>query len=156
METPIKMAVHKFKGQLLRAEDPGSWTHIVVPIDAAAIFGSNGFIAVKRSIDGYAFSGLKLAPAGHDVHRLSINNKIREAIGRASGDWVGLELEPDMALKEVVVPDDFLMVLQDNETAMVFFETLTDSYKRYYTKWIIGAKKEDTRISRIKRGGGKT
>ncbi len=105
---------------MYRAEGPGNWTHIHLPIDAAALFGSNGFIAVKGKIDDYVFTGLKLAPKGHCLHRLSINEKIRKAIGKASGDWVNLELEHDPVKKEVLIPDDFLAALQAHPAAMDF------------------------------------
>lgn len=145
------MSVQKLKGQLYKAEGPGNWTHILIPINVAEIFKKNGFIPVKGKIDAYAFKGMKLTPTGRGNHRLSINEKIRRTLGKQSGDWVDLELELDPEKKQVIVPDDFLIALQGNQKAFDFFETLTDSYKRYYTEWILFSKKEETRVSRIQK-----
>lgn len=52
--------------------------------------------------------------------------------------------------KEIKAPDDFLTVLKKNKKAYAAFEGFSPSHKREYVEWIIEAKREETRKSRIK------
>ena len=54
------------------------------------------------------------------------------------------------ANKGIVVPDYFLAVLRKNKKALTAFENFSPSHKREYIKWITEAKREETRIKRIK------
>ena len=48
----------------------------------------------------------------------------------------------------VVVPEELLAVLKDAPEEKVFFESLTDGYKRGYCDWVGGAKQAATRETR--------
>jgi len=50
--------------------------------------------------------------------------------------------------KVVVVPDELVEVMELDNEAKIFFESLTDGYKRGYCDWIGGAKQETTRKTR--------
>jgi hypothetical protein len=50
---------------------------------------------------------------------------------------------------ELTTPADLLAALDTNPSAAVVFDKLAPSHKKEYVRWIIEAKKEDTRVSRI-------
>jgi uncharacterized protein YdeI (YjbR/CyaY-like superfamily) len=47
------------------------------------------------------------------------------------------------------VPEEMLLCLQDEPRALKFFNSLSESEKRYYINWIYSAKKEETKVSRL-------
>lgn len=51
--------------------------------------------------------------------------------------------------KEIKAPDDFLSALKKNKKALATFEGFSPSHKREYLEWIVEAKREETRKSRI-------
>lgn len=53
--------------------------------------------------------------------------------------------------KKVTVSADFAKELKKNKKAANFFESLAPGYKRLYTDWINGAKREETKQRRIER-----
>ena len=50
--------------------------------------------------------------------------------------------------KIVIVPDELTAVMETDNAAKAFFESLTDGYKRGYCDWVGGAKQEATRKTR--------
>ncbi|MCL2619813.1 MAG: YdeI/OmpD-associated family protein [Defluviitaleaceae bacterium] len=54
----------------------------------------------------------------------------------------------DKSKPQVVVPDELLLVLDNEVEAREFFESLTDGYKRGYCDWVGGAKQQATRETR--------
>lgn len=55
------------------------------------------------------------------------------------------------AKKQIIVPDYFLAALQQNKKALATFENFRPSCQQEYVAWIVEAKREETRTSRIKR-----
>jgi uncharacterized protein YdeI (YjbR/CyaY-like superfamily) len=53
------------------------------------------------------------------------------------------------AKKKLVVPAAFTAALKKNKTALATFENFSPSHKREYVEWITGAKREETRNSRL-------
>lgn len=51
--------------------------------------------------------------------------------------------------KEIKPPNDFLAALKKNKKALSTFEGFSPSHKREYIEWIVEAKREETRKSRI-------
>ncbi len=52
--------------------------------------------------------------------------------------------------KEVKLPDDLAAILNKNKKQFEFFNTLAFTNKKEYIKWIVTAKREETRNERIK------
>lgn len=53
--------------------------------------------------------------------------------------------------KEVKLPDDLSAALKKNKKQSDYFQSLAFSHKKEWIEWIITAKKEETRIKRIKK-----
>jgi hypothetical protein len=70
----------------------GAWTyHIVIP-DTAEIEGTWGSLKVSGLIDDYELKEMNLAPRKDEDKMISINKKIRNAIGKSGGDTVTVTL----------------------------------------------------------------
>lgn len=70
----------------------GAWTyHLRIP-GTAEIEGRWGYMKVSGTIDDYEVKNLNLAPRKNEDKIISINRKIREAIGKGAGDTVRVTL----------------------------------------------------------------
>jgi uncharacterized protein YdeI (YjbR/CyaY-like superfamily) len=54
------------------------------------------------------------------------------------------------AKTKLVVPDYFLAAFKKNKKALATFENFSPNFRREYVEWIMEAKREETRASRIK------
>lgn len=52
--------------------------------------------------------------------------------------------------KDAAVPDYFLAALKRNKKALTTFEKMSNSHRREYIEWISGAKRDETRMRRIR------
>ena len=52
---------------------------------------------------------------------------------------------------KVIVPDELITVLETDNEAKDFFNSLSDGYKRGYCDWVGGAKQEATRETRAQK-----
>lgn len=70
----------------------GAWTyHIRIP-HIEHIIGKWGTLKVSGTIDGYEIKGINLAPRKNEDKIISINKKIRDSIGKSSGEMVTVTL----------------------------------------------------------------
>jgi len=73
---------------------------------------------------------------------------IREKIGKRPGDTVEVVVWKDEAPRTVEVPAEFEKLLK-NENLIPMFEKLSYTHRKEYCRWIIEAKKEETRTRRL-------
>jgi hypothetical protein len=57
----------------------------------------------------------------------------------------------DTATKTVRIPEDLAAAFKKNKQEETYFNTLAFSHRREYVEWIVSAKKEETRNSRIEK-----
>ena len=70
----------------------GAWTyHLRIP-NTAHLDGKWGLLKVSGTIDGFPVSNINLAPRKGEDRIISINKKIRDAIGKTGGDPVMVTL----------------------------------------------------------------
>jgi hypothetical protein len=125
----------------------GAWTHILIPFNAAEVFGRRGLIPVTGAINGHAFRS-SLMPEGEGRHYLAANKTMLAGAKAAAGDTVHLELELDTAERTVDVPPELTAALAPSPQAAAAFARLAYSHQKEYVDWIIGAKKQETRVAR--------
>ena len=137
--------IHKFDA---KGEKTG-WTYIEIPADLAEKLkpGHKQSFRVKGRLDKHAVSGLALIPMGGGVFILPLNADLRRAIGKRKGAMLAVKLEADDSA--FVFNSDFMACLADDPPAREFFESLTGSHQRYFSKWIDSAKTDQTRVKRI-------
>ncbi len=143
MKKPLvnkKYKLQKFHGK-------GGWTFAHIPDISLGKKKSFGWVRVKGSIDGYEFNHYHLMPMGNGKLFLPVKAAIRKKIKKEEGDWVQVILYPDK--DPIKIPIELQQCLEDEPRANKFFQTLTQSEKKYYIDWIYSSKKEETRIRRI-------
>ncbi len=125
------------------------WTYIEVPAGVAQKIkpGNKKSFRVKGKLDSYTISGIALLPMGGGVFIMALNADMRRKIRKRQGALLQVQLLEDK--KEFQFNNDFMVCLDDEPKAKVFFQTLTGSHQRYFSKWIDAAKTEPTRVKRI-------
>jgi len=77
---------------------------------------------------------------------------IRPKIGKQAGDIINVTIEEATPMEKekrpVVVPEELIAVMETDNEAKEFFESLTDGYKRGYCDWVGGAKQAAARQTR--------
>jgi len=125
----------------------GGWTYTIIPEilpDKKAPFG---WVKVKGSIDGFEIRKYHLMPSGQGTLMLFVKSEIRKKIKKQAGDYVHIVLYPDNEPLEI--PEELLLCLQDDTEALQFFNSLNESEKHNYVKWIYSAKTDQTKVERI-------
>jgi Domain of unknown function (DUF1905)/Bacteriocin-protection, YdeI or OmpD-Associated len=137
--------IHRFE----KMGEKTGWTYIEVPVDLAQELkpGNKKEFKVKGKLDSHAIKRVSLLPMGGGQFILVLNAAIRKAIGKKHGATVKVQLTEDKS--EFVFNKDFMECLADEPMAKSFFESLTGSHQRYFSKWIDEAKTEPTRVKRI-------
>ncbi len=137
--------IHKFGNQ---GEKTG-WTYFNVPADLAQQLkpGNRKEFKVKGKLDTYPIKRVSLLPMGGGRFILVLNAALRKAIGKKHGAMVSVQLQADNS--PFIFNKDFIACLDDEPAAKLFFQSLTGSHQRYFSKWIEDAKTEPTRVKRI-------
>lgn len=125
----------------------GGWTFARIPEIKQNKKAPFGWRKVKGTIDGVEISKYHLMPMGNGNLFLPVKAEIRKKIKKTVGDFVHVILFPDNDPLEV--PEEMLLCLEDEPEALQFFNSLTESEKKYYVQWIYSAKKEETKVDRL-------
>lgn len=143
MEKPLidkKYLLEKFPGK-------GGWTYAVIPEVLQDKHSHFGWVKVKGFIDDFELKSYRLMPMGNGMLFLPVRAEIRKKIGKKEGDWVHIKLFADNDALEI--PKELMLCLEDEPQALKNFLTYTESEQKAYIDWILGAKKEETRIERM-------
>lgn len=137
--------INKFEKQ---GEKTG-WTYIEIPADIAQQLkhGNKKSFRVKGKLDHFKIEAVALLPMGGGSFIMPLNAAMRKHIGKRHGAMLTVQLLEDE--KGFVFNQDFLDCLNDEPAAVSFFNTLTGSHQRYFSKWIDDAKTVSTRTKRI-------
>ncbi|MEI8086608.1 MAG: YdeI/OmpD-associated family protein [Paludibacter sp.] len=143
IETPLvdeKYLLQKMSGK-------GGWTYAAIPEilqDKHAYFG---WVKVKGTIDDYEITNYHLMPMGNGTLFIPVKAEIRKKIGKNEGDWVHIKLYSQNL--PTVVPEDFLICLNDEPKALQSFNNLSQKEQQAMIDWIYSAKKDDIKVERI-------
>ncbi|MBB6002852.1 YdeI/OmpD-associated family protein [Arcicella rosea] len=143
MEKPLidkKYLLEKFPGK-------GGWTYAIIPEVLQDKHAHFGWVKVKGFIDDFELKSYRLMPMGNGMLFLPVRAEIRKKIGKKDGDWVHVKLFADNDALEI--PKELMLCLEDEPQALKNFLTYTESEQKAYIDWILGAKKEETRIERM-------
>jgi tRNA isopentenyl-2-thiomethyl-A-37 hydroxylase MiaE len=130
-----------------RFEGKGGWHYVLLEEDLKPYKSSFGWVKVKGKVDKHTIEGIKLAPYGKGKSMFTFNAEIRKAIGKGQGDKVKLELYIDTSVAEV--PAEIVEILSYYSEAQKFFDSLTESQKRFFTDYVAEAKTDETKVARI-------
>lgn len=143
------MASKKYEfDAIIRKNDKVDSGYIEFPYVASMEFGGKGRVKVKALIDGCPYRG-SLVKMGGDCHILGITKQLRKETGKDPGETVHVILEEDTEERIVETPDDLLKLLKTEPELLNFFNGLSYTHRKEYVRWIIEAKKEETRKNRL-------
>ncbi len=127
----------------------GGGAYVSVPFDVEQVFGKKR-VKVKATLQGEPYRGT-LVRMGGPHHMLPVLKEIREKIGKSFGDEIEVVVEEDTEPRQVEVPPDMQQALESDPEAKAFFAQLSYTHQREYVRWIIEAKRDQTRQDRIHR-----
>ena len=126
------------------------WTYVEIPADVAQQMkpGNKRSFRVKGKLDELSVAGMALIPIGEGNFIMSLRKEICKALRKGRGAMLKLQLEPDDDFK-FVVPPELLECFEYEPEAEEYFNSITESHRGYFTKWIDSAKTQPTRDNRI-------
>lgn len=139
----------RFRAKLQRPAEAAkgeSWTFLVLPKEASAKLPSRGLALVEGTLNGTPFEAA-LDPDGQKSHWLKVSRKLSAAAGAEAGDTVTLEISHSD--REPTMPADLQQALAAAPKARAVWADITVSARTDWIHWIISAKQEKTRASRI-------
>lgn len=118
-----------------------------VPDEVVAALASGRRPPVTVRIGSHTYRSTVAVMDG--VFMLPLSAENRAAAGVAAGDEVEVELELDLAPRNVEVPDDLGTALDAEPDARRTFDGLSNSNKKWHILQVTGAKTDETRQRRI-------
>jgi len=120
---------------------------VVLPEESATIFDTRARVPVRAAFNGIEYRG-SLMPMGGGRFGLGLTKAIRTAAGVEIGDVVHVEVERDEEVRTVEVPEDLSSALR---AAGLHdrFASLAYTHRREYVEWVTGAKRAETRTTRV-------
>ena len=138
---------HEFEA-VLEAGDGDGGVFVVLPFSVPEVYGTRGRVPVQATFDGYPYQG-SVTPLGDGHHALHVLKQIRKAVDKTIGDTVRVTLSRDVVERKMEAPADLAEKLAANPQAAAFYANLAYTHQREYVRWLEGAKKAETRTSRL-------
>jgi hypothetical protein len=138
-----------FQAVLENPNDGMDTAYISIPFDVEEVYGTKGMVKVKALFNGYPYRGI-LSNMGTGSHILIVRKDIRAAIGKSIGEKVRVELVEDTEERVVEMPEELKAALAKSPKAKSFFDTLSYTNRKEYAAWIRDAKREETKLKRLK------
>jgi hypothetical protein len=139
------MKKYRFKAEM-QANDGGG-AFVFFPFDVEKEFGAKGRVPVKATFDGVPYTG-SLMKYEHPQHMLGILKAVREQIGKGPGNIIEVVVWKDDAERTIAIPAQFEELMR-KEGLLSFFEQLSYTHRKEYCRWVMEAKKEETRSKRL-------
>ena len=139
------MKKYKFTAEIVAGDGGGAG--VLFPYDTEKEFATKGKVPIKATFNGVPYTG-SLIKYGFPQHTLHLPKAIREQLGKVPGDTIDVVLWKDEEERILEVPAPFEKLIK-KEGLLPFFETLSYTHRKEYCRWIIEAKKEETRSTRL-------
>lgn len=140
---------YEFDAEILKHEGMNA-AFIEFPYNVEDEFGVKGQVKVVAYFDGYEYRG-SLAKMGHECHFLGINQQVRQAIKKNTGDMVHIVIQRDTEPRAVEIPEDVMVAFEMFPEIKERFDKLSYTHRKENIQLIEGAKKPETRNRRIEK-----
>ena len=143
MDKPLvdkQYLIEKFEGK-------GGWTYVMIPEILQGKKAPFGAVRVRGFVDNFEIKQYTLMPAGNGLLFFPLKTTLRKKIGKGAGDFVHITFFADDSIVET--PDELMVCLLDYPKGLQFYESLSDSNKKYYIDWIYESKRLETKVNRI-------
>ena len=144
------MAKTKRFRAVLEKDTDSSATAIALPFDVEKAYGSRGRVAVRGTLNDFAFRS-SVFPMGGGCHWLVVNRQMREGAKIKAGEMISVMMQRDDEPRVITPPEDFARALKANKAAMAAWDKLSYTHRKEYAKAIEEAKKPETRARRIEK-----
>nr|WP_025775787.1 YdeI/OmpD-associated family protein [Clostridium botulinum] len=141
------MKTYTFEAEIKKIEGKDA-TYVEIPFDVEKEFAAKR-VKVLVKFENQEYRG-SIVNMGLSCYIIGITKEIRNKIDRTYGDTIKVELQKDEEERIVIVPEEFKVKLSNNKIANDFYESLSYSQKHKYIQWITSAKKEETKVKRMK------
>ena len=126
----------------------GGWIYARLPKTFETSDAPFGWTRVKGTIDKIEVKSYHLMPMSSEYFFLPVKSEIRKKIKKTVGDYVRVILYLDESPLEM--PEDLRVCLKDEPEALETFSSYSESEQKAFIDWINAAKRDETRVSRIK------
>lgn len=135
--------------QFAQQGEKTGWTYIEIPADIARQIKPNNkkSFRVIGKLDNFSIKAVAVMPMGGGSFILAVNAEMRKGIGKRKGAMVKVQLQEDKAT--IPLNAELLECLKDDPDAEAYFNSLSNSHKSYFSKWIDSAKTEATKTNRL-------
>ncbi|MBK7761785.1 MAG: DUF1905 domain-containing protein [Bacteroidetes bacterium] len=125
------------------------WTNFEIPLDIAEriLPGIKKSYRVKGSLDNYLIQGISIIPMGEGNFIMPLNANMRKHLKKGMGDELKVKLIHDPS--EYELNKDLIECLSDDKDALTYFQSISKSHQKYFSKYIDTAKSETTKAKRI-------
>ncbi len=137
-----------FEAELIQA--PGTTACFVdFPWPLKDLYGKGNLVPIEaRWDDSVTYRG-SLAMMGGACAVLLCRKDVLAQLGKRPGDRVHVTVTLDLATRDVEVPEALAEALEGHAAAREAWATLSLSCRREYADWIVEAKRDETRASRV-------
>ena len=122
-------------------------TGMQVPADVVEALNAGKRAPVVVTVGGYSYR-TTVAPYG-GAYYVPLAAEHREAAGVAAEQEVDVSIELDTAPREVALPDDLAVAMDDDARAA--YDRLSFTHRKEWVRWVEEAKKPETRTTRIEK-----
>lgn len=136
-----------FKAVILQSGEINA-AYVEFPFSTEEHFGKKGLVKIKAIFDGDVEYRGSLVKMKSDYHTLGLTQEIRKQLGKSFGDGVSVKLWEDKEERIVIIPDDVVIVFNENLKAKELFDAMSYTHRKEYIRWIVEAKKPETREKR--------
>jgi hypothetical protein len=143
MDNPLvdkQYLIEKFEGK-------GGWTYVQIPEIFEGKKPPFGSVRVRGFVDSVEIKQYTLMPMGNGKLFFPLKTTLRKTLRKGEGDFVHIQFFKDDSTVET--PDELMVCLLDSPQALLFYEKLSDSNKKYYIDWIYESKRLETKVNRI-------
>ena len=125
------------------------WTYIEITDLLAEKLnpGNKKSFRVKGKLDELNYSMIALLPMGGGNFIMPLNAAIRKQIKKQKGATLKVIMEIDT--NEMKPPAELMECLEDEDSALEYFNSLPKGHQSYFANWICSAKTETTKAKRI-------